>query len=115
LPVNSPDLAAAAETPLGPLITKQLWASIAPGVRDQGGKRELSITTAESDIEVTLDRGKITAGNKSAEISSHLKKSCVAAAASARRGSPAEPQSRGAKHQNAVAPRYCDDYFAAAA
>ena len=60
-----PDLDAARDTALAPLLNKQLRRALKPVFETRVRRKVFRIQTGESDVELSIDKGKIEAGRKS--------------------------------------------------
>jgi inorganic triphosphatase YgiF len=65
---RQPDLEAAQRTALGPLLNKKLRRGLKPIFETRVRRRVYPIRRGDSDIELTIDRGKIEAGQESAPL-----------------------------------------------
>jgi triphosphatase len=65
---KQPDLEAAQDTALGPLLTKKLRRSLKPVFETRVRRSVYPIHSGDSEIELTIDKGKIEAGEESAPL-----------------------------------------------
>jgi inorganic triphosphatase YgiF len=68
VPSKRLDLDAARETALAPLLTKRLCRALKPVFETRVRRRVLQMRSGRSDIELSIDKGKVEAGRKSSPL-----------------------------------------------
>ena len=62
---EQPDLAAARDTALAPLLNRELRRALKPVFETRVNRKVFQVQTGESEVELSIDKGKIEAGRKS--------------------------------------------------
>jgi inorganic triphosphatase YgiF len=65
---KQPDLDAARDTALAPLLNKQLRGALKPVFQTRVHRKVFRIETGESEVELSIDKGKVEAGRKSSPL-----------------------------------------------
>jgi triphosphatase len=65
---NQPDLDAARETALAPLLNKKLRRSLRPVFETRVRRKVFQVHSGESEVELSIDQGRIEAGGKSSPV-----------------------------------------------
>jgi len=65
---KQPDLDAARDTALAPLLSKQLRRALKPVFQTRVHRKVFRIRTGESEVELSIDKGKVEAGRKSSPL-----------------------------------------------
>ena len=68
VPAKEPDLDVARETALAPLLNKKLCRALKPVFETHIQRRVLQMRSGKSDIELSIDKGKVEAGRKSSPL-----------------------------------------------
>ena len=89
---KQPDLDAARDTALAPLLSKQLRRALKPVFQTRVHRKVFRIRTGESEVELSIDKGKVEAGRKSSplcEVELELKRGGSRRSVQAREGAGA--------------------------
>jgi triphosphatase len=65
---NQPDLDAARETALAPLLSKKLRHSLRPVFKTRVRRKVFQVHSGESEVEISIDQGQVEAGRKSSPL-----------------------------------------------
>ena len=68
VPAKQPDLNAARETALAPLLNKELRRALKPVFETHVQRKVFQIRSGQSEIELSIDKGKVEAGQKSSPL-----------------------------------------------